>query len=330
MKTISAKPDHLFIGVDGGQSSTLTVLAADDGEILAGAVTGPCNHIHEPGGLERQYTALRQGYQQVFHTAGLPLSRLKAVCLGLTGSGHKPTVESVYDAERITVMSDLPTAFAGAIPSLEGVIVIAGTGSAAYGQNGLGAVGSAGGWGYFAGDEGSAFDIARLAFRAIYQDADNRGPHTTLTSRLLAYYECAALTELRKRIYSDLSRDQLAKAAGVVGQAAAEGDTVAQAILSQASIELGRLVVAVLRRIEWLETAVPVVPIGGVFRAGNLVTEPMMAYVHQVNPKAYLQTPRFQPVIGALLLGYRAAGCAITEPMIANIDCTQHRLASKI
>lgn len=327
----SVNSSDLFIGVDGGQSTTLTVLANGDGVVLASAVTGPCNHIHEPGGLERQYNALRHGYEQVFATIGLPIQRLRGVYLGLTGSGHRETVESVYQADQVTVVSDLVTALSGAIPSMQGVIVIAGTGSAAYGQNASGQAGIAGGQGYYAGDEGSAADIARLAFRAIFQAKDGRGPQTSLTARLLEHYNCTDLRHLRRRIYGDLTRDQLAKAAGVVGQAAIDdGDRVAISLLNHAGVELGRLVVAVLRQINWLVGPVSIAPIGGVFNAGELVTRPMMAHVHEINASASLQAAQFPPVIGALLLGYRAARYAITETLISNLEQSQHNQIFKV
>ena len=320
----------LFIGVDGGQSTTLTVLADGQGSIMSSAVTGPCNHIHEPGGLERQYRALRQGYDAVFAGIGRPVGRVRGVYLGLTGSGHKPTVESVYEADSITVASDLITALSGAIPDMQGVIVIAGTGSAAYGQNPDGRTAVAGGHGFYAGDEGSAADIARLAFRAVFQSKDGRGPSTTLTRRLLDYYDCADLPAMRKRIYGDLSRDQLAKAAGVVGQAAAEdGDAVAISLLEHAGLELGRLVAASLRQLDWLDSPVPVAPIGGVFHNGSLVTTPMIAHIHQTNPAAFMQAPRFQPVIGALLLAYRTVGIPVTPTIVENLDRTRHHFVAK-
>ena len=320
----------LFIGVDGGQTTTLTALATAGGEILSGFMTGPCDNIHEPGGLERQYNSLRQGYEGVFANLGQPPGHLKGVYLGVTGSGHQSTIESVYDADQITFVQDVLTALSGAIPSMNGLIIIAGTGSVAYGQNPAGQAAMAGGKGYYVSDEGSASDIARLAFRAVFQALDGRGPQTTLQQRLLDYYECPDITELHRRVYGEYTRDRLAQAAGVVGQAAAEdGDAVAIALLSQAGYELGRQVAAVLRRIDWLEKPVPIAPIGGVFRAGALVTEPMMNHVHQTNPAAYLQPPRFQPVVGALLLAYRTAGLPITDAIIDNLDRTRHRLAPK-
>jgi N-acetylglucosamine kinase-like BadF-type ATPase len=44
----------LVLGIDGGQSSTRTVLANVNAEVLGACRTGPSNHIHEFGGLERQ------------------------------------------------------------------------------------------------------------------------------------------------------------------------------------------------------------------------------------------------------------------------------------
>ena len=329
MENVNTQSD-LFIGVDGGQTTTLTALATAAGEILSYAMTGPCDNIHEPGGLERQYGSLRQGYESVFANLGLPPGHLKGVYLGVTGAGHQPTIESVYDADHITFFQDVVTALSGAIPSMHGLIIIAGTGSVAYGQNPQGQAGMAGGKGYYVSDEGSASDIARLAFRAVFQALDGRGPQTTLLQRLLDYYDCPDITELHRRVYGEFTRDRLAQAAGVVGQAAAEdGDSVAIALLDQAGYELGRQITAVLRRLDWLDQPVPIAPIGGVFQAGAFVTEPMMAHVHQSNPAAYLQPPRFPPVIGALLLAYRTAGLTITDAIIDNLDRTRHVLPAK-
>ncbi|MFO7322439.1 MAG: BadF/BadG/BcrA/BcrD ATPase family protein [Chloroflexota bacterium] len=316
----------LVIGVDGGQTKTVTALATAEGDILASAVTGPCNHIHEPGGLERQYRTLRAGYEQVFANAGLPMRRLASVHLGLSGSGDRPTVERVYDTERLNLTSDPIIALSGAIPEMEGVIVIAGTGSAAFGRNAAGDEVITGGQGYYAGDEGGGSFIAQAAFRAIYQAADGRAPQTVMTERFLRHYGVDNLRALRNRIYGDLTRDQLAKAATLVGQAAAEGDGVAVSILRHAGHELGRLVVATLERLHWGDAPAPISPIGGVFRSGALVLEPMMETTHERFPQAYLQEARFEPVIGALLLALRALGRPIDEALLARLEATRHRI----
>jgi N-acetylglucosamine kinase-like BadF-type ATPase len=308
------------IGVDGGQTKTLTALATTDGTIRALARTGPCNHVHEPGGKARQYRALRDGYEQVLQVTELVGVRAQAVTIGVSGSGDRPTVESVYDGAPVALSGDLPTALAGAIPSNEGIIVIGGTGSAAYGRNVFGVEARAGGQGYYCGDEGGGSDIARRAFKAIYQADDGRAPATALTELILEHYEVPTLALLRNRIYGDLTRDELAQAAALVGRAAAEGDAVAIGLLAYAGRELGRLVVAVANRLEWGNVALSVGTIGSVFRSGELVTGPLRAELEAVYPQARLQMPRFEPVVGAVLLALRSAGYDADETMLARLD----------
>ena len=63
----------------------------------------------------------------------------------------------------------------GALGGADGVVVIAGTGSIAYGLNGSKSS-RIGGWGYLLGDEGSAFWIALCALRQGMQGYDGRAP----------------------------------------------------------------------------------------------------------------------------------------------------------
>jgi len=307
------------IGVDGGQTKTLTALATTDGHIRALARTGPCNHVHEAGGKARQYRALRDGYEQVLQLAELEGVRAQAVTIGVSGSGDRPTVESVYDGAPVLLSGDLQTALAGAIPSNVGIIVIGGTGSAAYGRKACGMDSRAGGQGYYCGDEGGGSDIARQAFRAIYQADDGRGPSTALTELILAHYETPTLALLRNRIYGDLTRDELAQAAALVGQAAAAGDAVARGLLEYAGRELGRLVIAVANRLEWGDAPLPVGTIGSVFRSGELVTAPLNAHVAAAYPQARLQAPQFEPVVGAVLLALQAAGYDADDALLARL-----------
>ena len=278
---------RLVIGIDGGQTKTLTVLANENGEILASEITGPVNHIHEPGGLERQYTALRTGFEGVMEAANLPPKPVASAYIGLTGSGDLETVRRAVPSERLTLEGDLPIALAGAIPDLVGCVILAGTGSAAYGRNETGETLYVGGMGYFAGDEGSGYDIAHRGIRAIYQANDGRGPLTPLTRMILEHFKCQDLRQLHRKIYSgELSRDQIGTVAALVGKAAALGDPVSIEILHQAGVELGKAAAAVLTRLGQVNKPVPIATVGGVFRAGGYVIGPMIATVREKNPQA--------------------------------------------
>ncbi len=320
---------RLVIGVDGGQTKTLTVLITEHGEILGVGVSGPCNHIHEPGGLERQYSALRLGCERAFASANRPLGKLASVYCGLTGSGAPDVVRRVYETDHLVLKGDTITALAGAFPSMVGTIIIAGTGSNAMGRNAAGMTWTAGGMGYYLGDEGSGADIARLAFRAVYQANDGRSTPTALSAMILDHYGCGDLPELRRKVYSgELNRDQLAQASALVGAAAKEGDEAAVSILREAGMELGKAVSAVLDHIEQDGQPAAVAPIGSVFRAGELITGPMIQRIHVKHPAAYLTAPRFGPAIGAALLGLREIGIEIDERVIANLSGSAFRLES--
>jgi N-acetylglucosamine kinase-like BadF-type ATPase len=270
---------EIVAGVDGGKTKTVTVLATLEGAILGASITGPCNHIHEPGGLERQYRALRADLIGAFERAGLPPQRLRSVAVGLPGSRHAQTVHSVYDTDALHLSSDLLIAFAGAIPSMVGIIVLAGTGSAAFGMNTQGREARAGGHGYLVGDDGSGYNISQGALRAVYQAQDGHTAPTALTQLILDHDGAPSLRSLRDRIYGLLTRDELAGTATLVTVAARAGDAVARRILGEAGGELAGCTIAVLKQLDWLDSPVPIAPVGGVFRAGSLVIEPMMKHI---------------------------------------------------
>ena len=70
-------------------------------------------------------------------------------------------------ARRVRVLSDVETAHQAAFGAGPGILVVAGTGSIAFGRSPRGRTARAGGWGALLGDEGSAFWIGREALKDI-------------------------------------------------------------------------------------------------------------------------------------------------------------------
>jgi N-acetylglucosamine kinase-like BadF-type ATPase len=208
--------------------------------------------------------------------------------------------------------------------------VTAGTGSHAYGRRNDGLTAVAGGRGYYLGDEGGAYNIAQQAFRAVYQADDGRSAETALTALIQAHFQCQDLEQLLFKIYANTySRDQLAQVSKLVGQAATEGDPVAQRILADAGDELGKAVAAVLRSLEQIDSPFPVAPNGSVFNASRFITEPMMTRVQATNPQAYLTEARFSPAIGAVLLALLNGGFTINERILRNLEFTKGKTFQK-
>ena len=117
-----------------------------------------------------------------------------------------------------------------------------------------------------------------------------------------------------------LTRAEVAGLCPVVARLAREGDWKAVEILGKAGVELGRLALAVVGRLGMQEDRFAVVPFGGVFRAGELVLRPCRETIRPVAPQAEVVGPRFEPVVGAVLLALDALGVAIDGRITAAIE----------
>lgn len=314
-----------ILAVDGGASSTLALIAAPDGAILGAGLAGPCNHVHEPGGMERMENALRGSILAALREAGREIQDISHVCLGLTGGLEaagpiSARLLSHLPRERIRIEWDQVTALAGASVGRPGVVVIAGTGSVAWGERSDGQTAKAGGWGYLFDDEGSAYDLGRRALHAAVCAEDGRGPQTRLHDMLLAHFgkpDVMALFLTMATWASD--RPTIARLAALVSAAAAEGDSVARALLAQAGRDLAVLPLTVIRKLGQTEAGMSIYTTGGVFQAGEWVLRTFRESIAAETPASRVYPAVFTPVIGSLLLALRDAGCALNETLIANI-----------
>ncbi|HUP03482.1 MAG TPA: BadF/BadG/BcrA/BcrD ATPase family protein, partial [Bryobacteraceae bacterium] len=162
---------RLFLGVDGGQSSTQAVIGDETGRVLGSGAGGPCNHAAKEEGRARLERAVLQSLDAACRSAGLDpaTAAFESACFGMSGGpdDKRAILESILPARRLIVTTDAVTALAGATPEGRGIVIIAGTGSIAYGRNAEGIAARAGGWGFAFGDEGGAFDLVRQALRAV-------------------------------------------------------------------------------------------------------------------------------------------------------------------
>jgi N-acetylglucosamine kinase-like BadF-type ATPase len=324
----------LYLGFDGGQSHSLAVLADGRGHILGAGLAGPSDHLGDPGGVERLERAVIGAVRAAFASAALPIQRLRGACFALSGAlqdrGRKEEILArCVDADLWVLRHDAESALAGATMGRPGVVVIAGTGSVAYGEDGRGHALLVGGWGYLMGDEGSAYWIALQALSAATKGADGRGPETSLRQELPEAAGCVDLRALQRRLYAGrVARPEIAGLTEAVGRAAGLGDRVAQAILAQAGRELARHAVAVIRRLGSCGQPMPVALIGGVFEAGERVLAPFEEHLKGAIPRACVIEPAFSSGVGALLLAYREAGIPLSEGLLIALQNT-HSILSR-
>ena len=301
----------LFLGVDGGKSSTKAVIGEESGGVLGTGVGGPCNHVAEALGRERLAQAVTECIALACAQAGIDASAVQfgAACFGMSGgpADKQAILAGILRAKKLIVTHDMLIALSGATGGDPGVAVNAGTGSFGFGRNASGETARAGGWGFVFGDEGSGFDIARQALRAALRYEEGWGPETSLDAALLESTGARDANELLHHFYTpEWPRPRVAALARLVDSVALAGDAVARDILLNAAQQLATLATSVGRRLFRAGEPMLVCHIGGVFQSGILLER--YRQIVELEEGARCAAPRYTPALGALLEAYRAAG----------------------
>lgn len=301
----------LYLGVDGGQSSTTALIGDENGRIIGRGKGGPCNHAVAAEGRAKLERAVRESLAAACREVGLPEAQLRfeAACFGMSGgpADKEAILRALVPVDRLLVTTDAEIALSGATEAGQGIIVIAGTGSIALGRNEAGERARAGGWGYIFGDEGCAFDIVRQALRAALRMEEGWGPATGLRQVLLEAAGARDSNDLMHRFYEpDWPRDRVAGLAPLVDQSAGTGDPVALEILNAAAQQLAALVGSVRAQLWRPGDAVEVAYSGGVFRSARLLER--FRLLLELDPGNRCGPPRHSPAEGALLEAFRVGG----------------------
>ncbi|MGH7069920.1 MAG: N-acetylglucosamine kinase [Acetobacteraceae bacterium] len=324
-KTVQAAmtDQRLFLGIDGGQSSTLALIGGSSGQIIGAGRGGPCNHAEIAEGRARFIGAVRQCVAEACAQAGFDpgLAHFESACCGFSGGpqSKESLLREIIQVDRLVVASDAWIALAGALSGESGIAVIAGTGSIALGRNSAGQTAQAGGWGYIFGDEGSAFDMARQALRASLRFEESWGPSTQLYELFLAETGAPDANDLLHRFYTgDYPRARVASYAKLVDRAARNGDAVARQILRKSAAGLIRIADVVRAKIFSNSEPVRVAFIGGVFQSAMLLEDFRVGL--SADGRTTVQPGAYPPAVGALFEAYRNSGiqCALPATLELN------------
>jgi N-acetylmuramic acid 6-phosphate etherase len=248
-------PSDLLIGIDGGGSKTLALLADAHGAILGRGYGGCANY--QSVGFPAAAQALSDAIAAAFADAGVPVQPVAALCMGIAGS-DRPEDQVLYmdwaatawPGVPVSVVNDAQLVLAAGTPEGAGVALIAGTGSIVYGQAPDGRLARAGGWGHVMGDEGSGYAVGQAALQAVMRAFDGRERSTGLTEAVLRYWGLGAPSDLVGQVYrTGMGPAEVASLAPLVHAAAEQGDAVALDILAEAGRELALAVTAVIEQL---------------------------------------------------------------------------------
>jgi N-acetylglucosamine kinase-like BadF-type ATPase len=309
---MSSEPHQppFVIGIDAGGTKTVCYLADGEGRLM-GESRGGGGNLQAIGelGLEKELHTLMET------AIGVRSIVPAAICLGIAGVDRRDE-EAVVEAimrrigfkARVVVTNDALVALVAGAGHEPGVVIVAGTGSIAYGRNAGGYAARAGGWGYVLGDEGSGYWIGRLALRAVVREADGRGPATRLTARILEHFQVTRPGELVHEVYARRLRPSaIAALARHVQAARDDGDPVASGILEQGARELVAGAASVVRRLDMADEPFVFVLAGGTFLAVPWLVATVSERLTALAAAARVQILDREPAWGAVLLALAEA-----------------------
>ena len=306
------------IGIDAGASKTVCLLADGQGTVIATA-RGTGANLQAVGELQVE-KVLHEVMEQALGDRDLVPS---AICLGIAGVDRpddhaivRGIMKRIGFKARVVIVNDALVALEAGAPDVAGVVIIAGTGSIAFGRNRAGEAVRSGGWGYVLGDEGSGYWIGRAAIRAVLRAADQRGPRTLLTEMLLDHFQVHQPQDLLHAIYRQHSAPAaIGGLAGCVQAAFREADPAAIGILRAAANELEGSALSVARRLDLTSETFTFVLSGGIFRAIPWLRQELERRLPLTAPRSVTKLLEAEPAVGAVRLALQEARGGASIPV---------------
>jgi len=309
------KPSHYVIGIDGGGTKTLAIISDLKGNILAQHVSGPTNfQVVE---FDRSARVLLSLIRECCDSVSASPKNIRATTIGLAGAGRpndqkrmamglkKLLASKKIRLRKVRIESDARVALEGAFKGDAGIILIAGTGSIAFGKDEKGRVHRVGGWGRILGDEGSGYFIGRQALIAVCRELDGRSAATSLTSLLARKFRLRKPSDIITAVYGN-SLD-FSTLAPLVMEASQEGDAAATEIVQLSALALTEHVRALVLKFRSAEAKVvrkkiPLSFIGGLVANETPLRRALCRQIGMALPDIETIAPMAPPAYGAVVM----------------------------
>ncbi|MFJ8465257.1 N-acetylglucosamine kinase [Streptomyces swartbergensis] len=296
------------LAIDAGNSKTDVAIVTADGEVLSTARGGG---FRPPAvGLDTALTALTHTVTQALSTAGLTTVDHVSACLA---NADFPVEEDRLAAAlrargwgtTVTVRNDTFAILRAGVTEPRGVAVVCGAGINCVGMRPDGRTARFPALGRVSGDWGGGWGLSEEALWHAARSEDGRGRATALAHTLPAHFGLPSMYALIEALHlGGIEQSRRHELTPVLFATAADGDTVARAIVERQADEVVAMAVVALTRLELLDEPTPVLLGGGVLAAQHPHLNGMITdLLADRAPKAAPQVVTASPVLGAALLG---------------------------
>lgn len=297
-----------YVGVDGGGTKTGFAVSGADGVPVSTLKRTGCSY--QSIGIDAAVSLISDGVQELLASVGAGPDDCAGCCIGMPCYGEDAEKDREID-ERLRsglapmpvhIVNDVEVGWAGALECREGIHIVAGTGSIAFGRGRDHKTARCGGWTEFFGDEGSCYWIGREAMSLFTKEADGRLPKGALYDLVCKEFGLTDEFRFVDAVIKELApyRDRVAYFQVYARQAAETGDQAVLALYTAAAQELALMVGALKEKLDLTPGTVDVSYSGGLFETGDFILQPLREMVHALGGN--LQKPRHTAIDGALIL----------------------------
>ncbi|MET9683034.1 N-acetylglucosamine kinase [Streptomyces coeruleorubidus] len=301
------------LAIDAGNSKTDVAIVTADGEVLSTARGGG---FRPPAvGVDTAMRGLSETVTRALTTAGMTSVGHVSACLA--NADFPVEEEQLATALRahgwgttVTVRNDTFAILRAGVTEPRGVAVVCGAGINCVGMRPDGRTARFPALGRVSGDWGGGWGLSEEALWHAARAEDGRGRPTAMAHTLPAHFGLPSMYALIQSLHlGDIEQSRRHELTPVLFATAADGDTVARAIVERQAEEVVAMAVVALTRLELLDEPTPVLLGGGVLAAQHPQLNGMITdLLADRAPKAVPQVVTAGPVLGAALLGLDTVG----------------------
>ena len=312
--------EKVVLGMDVGGTKTHAILIDTQGRVLGQGIGASANINFVT--LEQAQASFGDAIGAAQKQAGLDTLNVELAIVGIEPEPDPlhPFLEKIAHPKKIIHKKEGECSLVGGLVEPTGVSLIAGTGSVGWGRNKQGQTHMTSCWGTI-GDEGSAYDLARRGVNAAFWAADHRGPKTKLTDALCAHFKVKEVRDFVTPIYQNPDvRKNFAALSRIVMKVAQQNDPVAVEVIKQGAKSIALIISTCAEVLQMHQEPYRVAATGGLVSSGGWYFDLSQEELAKTHPNAKMVTPRFEPAIGAGLIGLAELGIKWDDALVKNLE----------
>ncbi|MCK9537023.1 MAG: hypothetical protein M0R05_05545 [Bacilli bacterium] len=295
-----------YLGIDGGGTKTKVCIIDENENIIGISQAGPSSIDTVTN--EKTYQNFLEPINQIINSQpNIQINKVFAGIGGIVTAEDEKLVEVIIhklpfirNHAIVKAKNDMFNALYSGLLFDEGMALVVGTGSVAFGKDQT-AAHKCGGWGYKEGDAGSAYDLGKQALKLLVRNVDGRIPNSTFTDELKERIKIKSIYDIVP-VINDLweNRTKTASFARIVTSHANRNNPDACKIVDMATDELKLMITGVYNKLVLSDKTIVIV--GSLGNAKGYFQDQLHKKIKSIDININIIVPIVDPAIGAALM----------------------------